>query len=117
MIGQRPSRSRSPGRWVAGIGVTVAMAGIGLTVGHRADGSGGAGLTAQQRVVVETVVDILEHDTPVPQYGFLDDRRDGRGFAAGRASFSTAGGELVSVVEDYAAAQRDTVLAGYLPAL
>ena len=57
--------------------------------------------------MMDAMVSVFEHDTPVIRYGFIDDRNDGRGFAAGPGSFSSADGELLAVVEDYDLVARE----------
>src|SRR4051812_22161159 len=81
------------------VGVISAIA-LGVVVGYYAvGGSRNEQPSADTRAVMEAIVSVFEHDTPIIQYGFVDDRNDGRGFSAGRGSFSSAGGELLAVVE------------------
>ena len=51
------------------------------------------------------------------RYDYIENINDGRGYTAGRAGFTTATGDLVLVVERYAALVPKNPLADYLPRL
>lgn len=55
--------------------------------------------TAEEKV--DQIVSIFENSTPVIQYGYIEALKDGRGYTAGRAGFTTATGDLVEVVHHY----------------
>jgi chitosanase len=52
------------------------------------------------------------------QYGYIEDIRDGRGYTGGLVGFTSATGDMLDLVEDYAARRpEDTALAGFPPGL
>jgi chitosanase len=51
------------------------------------------------------------------QFAYVEDIGDGRGYTAGIVGFCSGTGDLLELVEAYAAAQPSNVLARYLPAL
>ncbi|MEU9733027.1 chitosanase [Streptomyces sp. NPDC048002] len=51
------------------------------------------------------------------QYGYIEDIGDGRGYTAGIIGFCSGTGDMLDLVELYAARRPGNVLAGYLPAL
>ena len=104
------------GRWLSLVAVLLAVASAGLGLGFGLS-SGSGGLSDEDVGRIEAVVSILEHDSPVFQYGYIEDRLDGRGYSAGRGAFSTSTGDLVSVIEDYTARVPHNVLARFEPTL
>lgn len=76
-----------------------------------------AGLSDAQKRRADQLVSIFENDTIELQYGYIEDIDDGRGYTAGRAGFTSATGDLVIVVERYAALVPGTDLAAFLPRL
>lgn len=76
-----------------------------------------AGLSAAQRQMADQIISVFENDSPVLQYGYAEDIGDGRGITAGRAGFTSATGDLLLVVERYAAAAPGNALAPYIPRL
>lgn len=75
------------------------------------------GFTPDQRQLADEIVSIFENDTPHPQYGYIENLHDGRGFTAGREGFTTATGDLAKVVESYCSAVPENKLSPYLPVL
>jgi chitosanase len=51
------------------------------------------------------------------QYGYLEDIGDGRGYTGGLVGFCSGTGDMLDVVERYAVAAPDAVLARFVPAL
>ena len=98
------------------VGVISALA-LGIVTGYYALGGSPAQPSSDMRAVMDAMVSVFEHDTTVIQYGYLDDRNDGRGFSAGRGSFSSAGGELLAVAEAYHQRSPDNPLEPYLDTL
>jgi chitosanase len=75
-------------------------------------------VSPQQRLIIEKIRNVLMHDADDPQYGRVLEQPDGRGYVAGTGDFSTAGGELVAVLDTYTARVGGNPLAGaYLPVL
>lgn len=63
------------------------------------------------------IISSFENSTTEIQYGYAENIGDGRGITAGRAGFASGTGDLLMVVQKYAASQPDDRLASYLPAL
>jgi len=107
--------------WLATLWLTVALlvattAGIAVQTVLRADAQLAIGL--RERLVLGRLVNVLLHDTPQAQYDRAVESADGRGVVAGRADFSTAGGEAWTIVDSYADFVPDSPLvAAYLPVL
>jgi chitosanase len=78
---------------------------------------GPAGLTEEQRLRAERLINNFEHGTTEFQYGSAEALPDGRGITFGRAGFTTQSGDGRDVVARYAAAKPDNPLAKYLPRL
>ena len=93
------------------------MACTGVVIGYVLADVTDAGLTPRQRVIADIMVNVLEHDSPVPRYDFVEDRRDGRGWSLGRGSFSTAGGEARVVLDDYTTQVPESPLGRFMGAL
>jgi chitosanase len=105
--------------------IRVAMAGAvalvlaTLLVVARTDPTGQpTSLTADQRRMIDLLESVLLHDSEILQYDRIADQHDGRGYVAGRGDFTTAGGEVLAVVEAYTADVPGNDLGDvYLPAL
>lgn len=76
-----------------------------------------SGLTAGQKAQAEMLMTYFENDSPTPQYGFIAELGDGRGFTCGRAGFTTRDGDWYRVVADYTGQQPGNPLAHFLPRL
>jgi chitosanase len=77
-----------------------------------------ASLTDDQRRMIDLLESVLLHDSEILQYDRIADQHDGRGYVAGRGDFSTAGGEVLAVVEAYTVDVPGNDLGdAYLPAL
>ncbi|MFI6133920.1 chitosanase [Micromonospora sp. NPDC051141] len=75
-------------------------------------------VTPEQRLIIEKIRSVLMHDADAPQYGRVVDQADGRGYVAGTGDFSTAGGEIVAVLDTYTARVGANPLSlSYLPVL
>ncbi|MFH0982423.1 MAG: chitosanase [Planctomycetota bacterium] len=123
---------RSPGRFPA---YAVLTAGTLLTLGCATPGGGGggggtpapepcdataaeaAGLMPEQKLRADRLISVFENDTIEIQYAYVEALDDGRGYTAGRAGFTTATGDVLDVVERYAAEVPEAELAAYLPRL
>jgi chitosanase len=74
-------------------------------------------LTPVQRNVADQLVSVFENSTTDIRYGYIENLRDGCGFTAGRAGFCTATGDLLKVVELYAASRPGADVVTFLPVL
>ncbi|WP_238012840.1 chitosanase [Dactylosporangium sp. AC04546] len=74
-------------------------------------------LTAEQRAVIDELVSVLQFDNALLQYGYVENRRDGAGFTAGRNGFTTAGGAVAEVLAEFTGARPASALVRYLPAI
>jgi chitosanase len=75
------------------------------------------GLTADQRRRVDQLVSTFENSTTEIQYGYAENIDDGRGVTAGRAGFTTATCDALTVIELYTERTGDNGLAGFVPEL
>lgn len=78
---------------------------------------GPGGLTEEQRLRAERLINNFEHGTTEFQYGSAEALPDGRGITFGRAGFTTQSGDGRDVVARYSAAKPDNPTAKYLPRL
>jgi len=74
-------------------------------------------MTPDQKRRATQITSVLENDTTVLQYGYVENLDDGRGLTMGRAGFTTANGDALLVVQRYASLVPDNALATYLPRL
>ena len=74
-------------------------------------------LSPAQRRIADALVSEFENSTAVPQYCYVAALGDGRGYTVGRAGFTSATGDLLEVVQGYAAAEPGNALAPFLPRL
>jgi len=74
-------------------------------------------LTKEQKRRAEQLTSLFENDTLEIQYGYCAALKDGRGFTAGRAGFTTSTDEVYQVVKVYTEKRPDNVLAPFLPRL
>jgi hypothetical protein len=103
--------------WRLGIGAVVTVVAVAVAfVGWR-DPAAPAGPSNDQLAMIDKLVNVLMHDSTSAAYDHVENAYDGRGYVAGRADFSTAGGEVLAVVEAYSAQRPDNVLAGFTAAL
>jgi Glycosyl hydrolase family 46/Ricin-type beta-trefoil lectin domain-like len=111
-----PSRSRV--RHIL-LWTTLTMVATGAaTVVTVRGAAGGVQLNADQRLIIDRLESVLLHDTVVPQYDRVVNQFDGRGYVAGIGDFSTAGGQVLDLVETYTARVGPNALSrDYLPAL
>jgi len=75
------------------------------------------GLSADQKRRAEQITSLFENGTLDLQYGYCAALGDGRGYTAGRAGFTTASDEVVTIVKAYTERKPGNVLAPYLPRL
>ena len=88
--------------------------------GKADDGHATGALTAPQRKVAEELTSIWENDTPVLNYAYAEDIKDGRGYTSGRAGFCTGTGDAIQVIACYDAkltTAQGNRMAKYMPAL
>jgi len=89
-------------------------------LGSAGAGGGGGGLTASQKAVAEAMTSIWENDTPILDYAYSENIKDGRGYTSGRAGFCTGTGDAIQVVDCYdklRTAANGNLMAKYMPAL
>jgi chitosanase len=75
------------------------------------------GLTAEQRLRADRLINNFEHGTTEFLYGSAEALADGRGITFGRAGFTTKSGDGHELIKRYVIANPDTPLARYLPRL
>ncbi|MFJ3722737.1 chitosanase [Streptomyces sp. NPDC090045] len=75
----------------------------------------GGGLTAEQRRRADQLVSVFENNTTEIQYGYAKNIRDGTGVTAGRAGFTTSGGDALKVIEAYTVRSPDNPLSRFIP--
>lgn len=74
-------------------------------------------LSSEQKRRAEQLTSLFENDTLEIQYGYCAALKDGRGFTAGRAGFTTSTDEVYQVVKVYTQQKPENILARYLPRL
>ncbi len=102
----------------------------GGSVGGGAGGSTGGGgggpadagsaLTPNQKAVAEALTSIWENDTPILDYAYSENIKDGRGYTSGRAGFCTGTGDAILVIGCYGLLRtpaQGNRMAKYMPAL
>jgi hypothetical protein len=115
LLRQVPSHSRRRGTPLLWWTVAVAVAASALTVTIVQNRASELSIDSTQREVIETLEDVLLHDSAVPQYARVVNQFDSRGFVAGIGDFSTADASALEVVNSYTARVGDNELArGYL---
>lgn len=78
----------------------------------------GLQISADQRLIITKLENVLLHDSVDPQYDTVVNQFDGRGYIAGIGDFSTADGGALQVVQTYTARVGTNPLAtGYLTTL
>lgn len=65
----------------------------------------------------EQLTSYFENSTLDLQYDYIENIKDGRGYTAGRAGFTTRTGDFLMVVEDYSHAKPGNLLQPHLPRL
>jgi chitosanase len=83
----------------------------------RASSTGGGGLSAEQRLRADRLINNFEHGTTEFRYGSAEALADGRGITFGRAGFTTKSGDGHDLVKRYTAVKPHNPLARYLPRL
>ncbi|MDD3732823.1 MAG: chitosanase [candidate division Zixibacteria bacterium] len=73
--------------------------------------------TKEQRVLADQIISVFENNTPEIDYAYAENLDDGRGITAGRAGFTSATGDMLTVVERYTHLVPGNPLAVYLPRL
>jgi chitosanase len=76
-----------------------------------------ANLTTKQRNIADQLISLFENSTTEIQYCYIENIKDGRGYTAGRAGFTSATSDMLEVVERYTRAVPGNPLARYLPRL
>ncbi len=97
---------------------SVALAGL-MLISIRIDAapagtSPTSNLNSVQHARADQLIEVFENETLTPQYGYIENLGDGRGYTAGRAGFCSATGDLLLVVDRYTAQVPGNVLAKYL---
>lgn len=73
--------------------------------------------TAAQKILADKIVSCFENNTPIIQYGYIENLNDGRGYTAGKAGFTTANGDLLEVVKKYTILNPQNSLSNFIPIL
>lgn len=73
--------------------------------------------TPAKKAAAVALVATAENSTTTPQYSYIEDIGDGRGYTAGIVGFCSGTGDLIMVVERYTKSTPDNALAKYIPAL
>lgn len=79
--------------------------------------NGSETFTQEQRVLADQIISVFENNSPIIQYGYIENLDDGRGYTAGRAGFTSATGDMLEVITNYAEIIPQTPLAAYIPRL
>jgi hypothetical protein len=74
-------------------------------------------LSPAQKKRADMLISVFENSTLEPQYGYVEDLGDGRGYTAGRAGFCSGTGDLLEVAKKYSLLRPVNPLALYLPRL
>lgn len=72
---------------------------------------------AEQRKIADQVISIFENDDPVLHYDYIENLKDGRGYTAGRAGFTSATCDMLEVINRYSSQSANNALARYIPRL
>jgi chitosanase len=67
--------------------------------------------------IVEKINSLFENDNTNPQYDYIENLDDGRGFTFGKIGFTTANGDGYDLIKAYCASNPNSGLKQYLPAL
>jgi chitosanase len=67
--------------------------------------------------VQDCLVSIFENSSLTIQYGFIDDIKDGNGFTAGRAGFTSKTGDMLELLLDYERLAPNNLLQRYIEPL
>jgi chitosanase len=70
-----------------------------------------------QKILADKIISCFENDTPIIQYGYIENINDGRGYTAGKAGFTTATADLLAVVQKYSELQPINLLSSFIPLL
>lgn len=71
-------------------------------------------LDETKKIIAEQIISLFENDTIVPQYDYIENIGDGRGFTAGIIGFTSAYGEIYKVVNDYSTIVPSSSITNYL---
>jgi chitosanase len=74
-------------------------------------------LVGDKRRRVDELISAFENSTTQIQYDYAENIHDGRGVTAGRAGFTTATCDALSVIEAYGRRVGDNALSGFVPEL
>jgi chitosanase len=72
---------------------------------------------AEQRKIADQIISFFENDDPVLRYDYIENLRDGRGYTAGRAGFTSATCDMLEVINRYATQSANNALVRYIPRL
>jgi chitosanase len=67
--------------------------------------------------IVEKINSVFENDNENPQYDYIENLDDGRGFTFGKIGFTTANGDGYDLIKAYCASNPNSGLKQYLPTL
>jgi len=122
--GSTPGGADDPGSTNAAndLGSTATDDGGGVAGGGGDLATGGPSgpLTPNQKAVAEAMTSIWENDTPILDYAYSENIKDGRGYTSGRAGFCTGTGDAIQVIDCYdklRSSANGNLMAKYMPAL
>jgi chitosanase len=120
--GSTPGGADDPGSTNAAndLSTTPATDDGGVAGGDLATGGPSGPLTANQKAVAEAMTSIWENDTPILDYAYSENIKDGRGYTSGRAGFCTGTGDAIQVIDCYdklRSSANGNLMAKYMPAL
>jgi chitosanase len=67
--------------------------------------------------IVEKINSVFENDNTNPQYDYIENLDDGRGFTFGKIGFTTANGDGYDLIKAYCESNPNSALKQYLPTL
>jgi len=65
----------------------------------------------------DQMISVFENESLSPQYDYIENLKDGRGYTAGRVGFATGDVDFLLVVEAYDGLRPNNVLSGFVPIL
>jgi len=74
-------------------------------------------MSSAQRRRAEALTNVFEFSTVTPQYSYVENLGDGRGFTFGRCGFTTGTGDGLVVIREYKRRKAKNPLAKFIPAL
>ena len=72
---------------------------------------------AEQRKIADQVISIFENDDPILRYDYIENLKDGRGYTAGRAGFTSATCDMLEVINRYSIQISNNAFSRFIPRL